>query len=58
MNLTIAPTIEAAIRDICGHFPCSSVSIIGQDAGGVWVRIDDVELGGAWAQRTSIRVLL
>lgn len=50
MNLTIAPTIEAAIRDIRDHFPCSSVTIIGQDAGGVWVRIDNVELGGAWAQ--------
>ena len=57
MNLTIAPTIEAAIRDICDHFPCSSVPIIGQDAVGVWVRIDDVEPGGAWAQGTTFVVV-
>lgn len=57
MNVTTASPVDEAIHNIRAHFEPSTVTIIGRDDGGAWVRVDGVELGGVWAQPSTFVVV-
>ncbi|MBI4932899.1 MAG: hypothetical protein HY828_03410 [Actinobacteria bacterium] len=57
MNTTVASAIESAIDDLRRHFGNNSVTVLGHDTGGTWVRVDGVALGGVWIQATTFVIV-
>lgn len=57
MSAAISSTVDDAIHDIRGRFGDGAVIVLGHDAGGTWVRINDIELAGVWAQPTTFVIV-
>lgn len=57
MSALIVSTIDDALHDLRDRFGEGSVTVLGSDTGGTWVRINDVALGGVWTQKSTFVIV-